>query len=44
MSILKISSLAIKEKYRKLLDDGKLVTAETIRDAYLNNSKRVKRT
>lgn len=27
--------LTIKEKYRKLLDDGKLVTAETVRDAYL---------
>jgi hypothetical protein len=27
--------LSIKDKYRKLLDDGKLVTAETVRNAYL---------
>lgn len=27
--------LSIKNKYRKLLDDGRLVTAETVRDAHL---------
>jgi site-specific recombinase XerD len=33
---------AIKEKYRKLLDDGRLVTAESVRDAYLGNQAELK--
>jgi hypothetical protein len=34
--------LSIKEKYRILLDDDKLVTAETVRDAYLGNQADLK--
>jgi len=34
--------LSIKEKYRKLLDDDKLVTAETVRNAYLGNQAELK--
>lgn len=34
--------LSIKDKYRKLLDDGKLVTTETVRNAYLGIQSELK--
>jgi hypothetical protein len=34
--------LSIKQKNRELLDDGKLATAEIVRDAYLGNQAELK--